>query len=321
MQIIRSPSLLLLIESSSMKRKRKEGRMDGRTDGWTDGRMNGQRMWPPRFKLVHHEQTNDPEGTHNGGMHAHSSNHGLIAVVVVVSWQMCFCGWLGTHSGGLSFIPSFLLSSSLVANKKSKCMSDWVGKIDPNFDNRRRRKTPPPPPPNFDERRQTNQEKRSQGRKKNPITSSQVRVHFGGGEGVYDDVRNECSKSWNFFFFFYYYYYYYLLYCLYTYYLNNYVSYNLWHFFVGRKCPILNHLPGVSGKCGICIERKRGREGEERAGGEGGALLVSKIHMYKEAPFPLPCKLLKICIFLVVQESFGVFHSSQIFILFWERER
>jgi hypothetical protein len=59
--------------------------MDGRTDGWTDGRMNGQRMWPPRFKLVHHEQTNDPEGTHNGGMHAHSSNHGLIAVVVVVS--------------------------------------------------------------------------------------------------------------------------------------------------------------------------------------------------------------------------------------------
>jgi hypothetical protein len=49
----------------------------------------------------------DPQWWH-ACMHAHSSNHGLIAVVVVVvSWEMCFCGWLGTHSGSL-FLPSFL---------------------------------------------------------------------------------------------------------------------------------------------------------------------------------------------------------------------
>jgi hypothetical protein len=39
---------------------------------------------------------------------------------------------------------------------------------------------------------------------------------------------------------------------------------------------------------GVCVESKRGKGWR---GGGGGDLLVGKFHMYKEAPFPLPCKL------------------------------
>jgi hypothetical protein len=51
-------------------------------------------------------------------------------------------------------------------------LSVWVGKIDPNFDNRRRRKTFPPPPPKIlTKEGKTNREKEEN--KKNPITSAQ----------------------------------------------------------------------------------------------------------------------------------------------------
>jgi hypothetical protein len=46
------------------------------------------------------------------------------------------------------------------------------------------------------------------------------------------------------------------------------ISYD--NFFVGRKCPILNYyLPGVCGKCGICIEREGGRKEGREGGGRG----------------------------------------------------